>query len=119
MDSRAELVPRTSPAPGRAAEPSGLGRSIDAIYLQPMAGLIEDAKAAVLRGDWHVAAQCWDAVRRHAPDYAPAYLGAATALRKAERHEEAELVLNAGQAQFPGHEQMAIEAAWQANARSD
>src|SRR5262249_55597645 len=98
------LVPGTAAA--SAAEPS-------------VSGLIESARVAALRGDWREAGRFWDIVRERAPDYAPAYAGSANALRRGEKYEEAELVLDAGRMQFPDHEQIAIEGAWLTNARRD
>lgn len=77
------------------------------------------ARAAAQRQNWQEAAALWHQALEQAPGHAPAYLGAANALREAGKHDDAEHILHIAARHFPDHAPIAIARGWTANARRD
>lgn len=80
---------------------------------------IRQASQAAQCRDWHNAVRWWDIVRSQASGYLAAYTGAAYALRKLGRFDDAERLLSGAAERFPDHQQVVIASAWLANARRD
>jgi len=83
------------------------------------AGTIELARAAAESLDWQTAVKLWKNVLDQSPRYIPALLGAAKALGRTGRHDEAEGILSQAAEHFPEHEGIAVARAWSATSRRD
>ncbi len=118
---------RTLIAENRLDEAAGIARSglrllpgsaavreacevVDAAHSAPMVSppertsameLLVEALRAVSAGAWDDAVRRWDALRAQAPTFAPAYAGAARALRMLGRMAEAEIVLAKARRDLP------------------
>ena len=71
----------------------------------------EHARILLARERWEEAAQCWQALTIDFPDHSGAPIGAATALRRLGRLEEADTVIEAAMARMPQDEELAMNHA--------
>ena len=72
---------------------------------------IDFAWVAHIRRDWPTAAARWDRVRHHVPEFVPAFIQGAIALREAGRLPEADTLLASALEQFPDSPDPALEHA--------
>lgn len=81
--------------------------------------LVQYADSAALRRDWNTAADRWDAVRARAPERMDVLIASVSALRQANRLDEAEALARQGLAAEPGNPELNTSYAAIAAARQD
>jgi tetratricopeptide (TPR) repeat protein len=94
-------------------------KPIDFQVQDDISAMIDRANSAARKGDWPQTLEGWNAVLVSYPDHAPAYIGAAHALRELSRLKDAERFLDEGSERFPDNEQIAIARAWLCSAQQD
>ena len=111
---------------GRSLLDAGRLDAADVLLVEARARFPRDAgiaaawtECAAKRGDWQQTLVRWDRVHNDLPDSIASYSGAAAALQKLGRSEEAELLLLAAQERFPENEAPFIEHAWLVHADRD